>query len=172
MPRYKFVRESPLSKKEVFDMIDKAKETWLKAIISFLYVFGCKLNEALELKKENVKIIKKNKKLYVEVEFPTRILKINAEEHPIIAFFLKYYLNIKNTQIEKVFPYKRTYVWKKMKELNENISPQIFRKERLKELVKKHSSLFLKKWAGWKDLRPLEKYYDESLYFKELIKID
>jgi integrase len=171
MPRYKFVRVDPLTK-EIFDMIDKAKENWLKAIISFLYTFGCKLNEALELKKENVRIIKENKKLFIEVEFPTRVLKIDAEEYPIIAYFLKYYLNIKNSQLEKIFPYKRTYVWKKMKELNENISPQVFRKERLKELAKRHSPPFLKNWAGWEDLRPLEKYYDESLYFGEIIKVD
>lgn len=189
MPKYKFKRDKLTSLEEVMEMISKAEEPWLKAIISFLYVFGCRISEALELRIGDVHIFKEGKNLILEVELPYlkkkdkpegpyekfHVLRANVNEAPILFPFLKYYLNIKNNlePYEKVFPYTRVYVWMKLKKLNENISPHVFRHDRLTKLAIKYADPFLLKyWAGWEDLRPAQNYVEELPYRKRLVSID
>jgi len=189
LPKYKFKRDKLTSLEEVREMIKKAEEPWLKAIIAFLYVFGCRISEALELRVGDVHILKEGKNLILEVELPylkkkdkpegpyekLHILRANINETPILTPFLKYYLNIrKNAELyERVFPYSRKTVWKKMKNLNENISPHVFRHDRLTKLAIKYADPFLLKyWAGWEDLRPAQNYVEELQYRKRLLSID
>ena len=189
MPKYKFKRDKLTSLEEVKEMINKAEEAWLKAIIAFLYVFGCRISEALELRIGDVHIFKEGKNLILEVELPylkkknkpegpyekLHILRVNVYETPILIHFIKYYHNIKKNSgpHERVFPYSRKTVWKKMKKLNENISPHVFRHDRLTKLAIKYADPFLLKyWAGWEDLRPAQNYVEELPYRKRLVSIN
>jgi len=174
MPQYKFKRDPAnlVSVEEAGRMIKSAKHDWLKALISFLYLFGCRISEALEVRRgdfwiENnylavrMKILKKRKKKkssgpYGDGDF--HILRVSLDAPFVKKILIPYLKKIKNRE-SRVFPVSRQLAWRKMKDLNPNISPHIFRHDRLlKFALKGATGVELMDWAGWSDMRPARNY--------------
>lgn len=166
MPYYKFRRLEITSKKEIEEVIKKAEEEWLKAIIATLYLYGCRISEALKLKRKDVwfdgnflylsiPLLKKRRRKAMVYE-ERHVLKI-YKNAPFIDVILKY---IKDKDPEfLLFPYTRQWVWKKIKKLKKNLSPHIFRHDRLTKLAMLGASEYvLVDWAGWSDSRPAQAY--------------
>jgi len=168
MPKYKFKRKALTTHEEIASMIKKAKEPWLKAIIAFLYVFGCRISEALAMQKEDVWIerdtlcvnipLLKRRKTKGPYERPAHILRVKINT-PFIDEFIKYWEEL--PPYKKIFPHSRWWTWKKIKETNKKISPHVFRHDRLTKIaMKKPNPFLLKEWAGWSDTRPAESYVE------------
>ena len=165
MPTYKFKRLTYLYQSEVKLMIDQAEEEWLKSLISFLYLFGARISEALKLTREQFKI----EGDYVTVTIgilkrhsdtgpitPSHILTVNKKS-PFVKILVKY---IESKPLgEKLWIQHRGHVWRKIKALNDKCSPHFFRHTRLWKLAEKGASeAVLMDWAGWTDPRPAGRY--------------
>lgn len=154
-------------------MIEHAKDAWLKALIAFLYLYGCRCSEALQMKKEDVWVqdgilharipILKRKKHSGPYEKPTHILRVKANA-PFAEHITLYLDGLKPS--ERLFKHSRWWSWKRIKQLNSNISPHVFRHDRLTKIaIKRPDPYLLKDWAGWSDTRPAE-YYVESVGYR------
>jgi len=169
MPKYKFKRTEITTEEEVRDMIQRAKEPWLKAIIAFLYVFGCRISEAIKIRRKDVWIEgnylvarigvlkRKKEKRGPYVNIP-HLLHVNLNS-PFVHDILLPYINSIEDRNERLFPRTRQLVWLRLKELNQLISPHVFRHDRLMKLALKGASeAQLMDWAGWSDPRPAQHY--------------
>ncbi|MEM3484845.1 MAG: site-specific integrase [Candidatus Methanomethyliaceae archaeon] len=172
MPKYKFKRQELTTKEEVERMIRQADKPWLKAIIAFLYLFGCRCSEALLVKKEDlwvendtihVKIpILKRKDTNGPYERPLHILRVK-QDAPFADVVLDYWRSV--PEGKRLFPHSRWWTWKQIKKLNPNMSPHVFRHDRLTKIaLKRPDPYLLKEWAGWSDTRPAEHYVEAAGY--------
>jgi len=171
MPAYKFTREGIITRQEMEETLAKTNKLWLKALVSFLYVFGVRISEALRLKKED--FVVEGDKLVVTVPLlkkrtsgpftnPTHILKADLNT-PFVNYIVEW-INQRQPG-EFMWPLGRTWAsvrkkaWMYIKELNPNVSPHIFRHTRLTKLALRGATgPDLMDWAGWSDLRPATKY--------------
>ncbi|MEM4204170.1 MAG: site-specific integrase [Candidatus Methanomethylicaceae archaeon] len=176
MPKYKFRRDRLTTKEEVESMIKRAKWPWLKALVAFLYLYGCRVSEALAVKGEDVwveggdlcakiPVLKRRERAkngpYVGL---THILRVSVNSPFVKDVVLPYLSRVKPDG--RLFPKSRQLVWMRLKELNERISPHVFRHDRLTKLAMKRPDPFmLKDWAGWSDIRPAE-YYIEMVGYR------
>lgn len=165
MPNYKFKREDLTSKKEIEEILAKSDEPWFRALIAILYLYGCRVSEALKLKRKDIwfdgeflvlsiPLLKKRKKTKVYED--RHVLKI-YKNAPFIGEVLKY-LDGKDPEA-LLFPFTRQWVWAKIKERKKDVSPHIFRHDRLTKLAMMGASEYvLVDWAGWADSRPAQSY--------------
>jgi len=176
MPRYKFKRDSYLSREEVVDMIDRAEQPWLKAIIALLYLYGLRISEALKLKPQDLSIedkkllvvrvqLSKKRKKATPIE-PTHVLRVTMRKdlaeilRPLLHFWLK---RESLHPDEPLWKWSRKTVWAKIKELNPLCSPHFFRHSRLYRLAELGASAaVLQDFAGWSDFRPASSYIQGS----------
>jgi len=176
MPRYSFERTEILSQEEVGTMLKNAQLPWVKTIISILYLFGCRLIEALWLRRQDVW----EDEEYVYARFTlakrrakgpfphvTHQLRI-SKDSPFIEEMMGHIRSIQDPN-EFVFSIGRTWgtarvvAWREIKKLNANCSPHIFRHSRLTKLALRDASpLDLQDWAGWGDARPAKAYLHVS----------
>jgi integrase len=146
-------------------MIGAAEHEWLKAMIAFLYLYGCRVSEALKLSYGSFSL--EGNYLSVKIGVlkrhsdagpitPSHVLKVNTKS-PFMDILINY---IKaNARSEKLWLQHRGHVWRKIKELNTNCSPHFFRHTRLWRLASKGASeAVLMDWAGWTDPRPAGRY--------------
>jgi len=175
MPKYKFKRTNLTDHEEIEKMIRRAGEPWLKALIAFLYLYGCRCSEALMLKKEDVWVdgsviharipLLKRRRADGPYERPTHILRVHSSA-PFADVFLEHWGRLSPN--ERVFPHSRWWAWKKIKELNPCVSPHVFRHDRLTKIaMKRPDPYLLKDWAGWSDTRPAE-YYVEAVGYRTM----
>lgn len=173
MPKYKFKREKLTTAEEVRAMIEKADSPWLKAAVAFLYLFGCRCTEMLKLRKEDIWVadgvlharipVLKRRQVNGPYGQPTHILRVKASA-PFAEYIIKYVDSLPPGS--RVFPHSRWWTWKKIKDLNPNISPHVFRHDRLTKIaMKRPDPYLLKEWAGWSDIRP-STYYVESVGYR------
>lgn len=168
MPIYKFRRTEETTHAEILEIIQATPKPWLKGLAAFLYLYGCRVSEALNLTPNDVFI--EGKYLIARIGVLKRRKKTNAPyadiSHlihvpltaPFVKEYLLPYLASRGNQA-LLFNVSRQAVWESLKELNPNISPHIFRHDRLMKLALKGASESeLKDFAGWTDTRPASNY--------------
>jgi integrase len=150
-------------------MIQKARWEWLKALIAFLYLYGCRITEALNLRKRNltmengyiiaeIGVLKRRDKQKGPYENMPHLIHISIKA-PFVEKVLIPYLYTKTESDMKLFPYSRQLVWFRLKELNQLVCPHVFRHDRLMKLALKGATeAALMDWAGWSDSRPASTY--------------
>lgn len=172
MPKYKFARKDVVSAEELESTLAKTNKFWLKAMISFLYIFGARITEVLKLRKRNFRV--EGRRLIVQIVVSKRrskgpikeiphILQANLST-PFIGHVLAWLKQVENPDdlvwhVARSWSGSRYKIWKEMKALNPNISPHVFRHTRLTKLVLRGADgPDLMDWAGWTDLRPAAEY--------------
>jgi integrase len=124
VPEYKFKRKEISTEAEIREMIVKARWEWLKALIAFLYLFGCRITEALNLKKHNVWIegnnvvaqigvLKRRKEKRGPYENLPHLIHVSVNS-PFVMDVLMPYLDKITEQEAKIFPRSRQLAWKRM----------------------------------------------------------
>lgn len=163
MPRYKFQRQDILTKDEVAKMIEQAETPGLKALIAFLYLFGCRVSEALNVTKDDVKIYDKT--------MTVRLLTLKRKEHGAVVPSRKDTAKLTSPFVEvflahlgmvsegKIWRMSRVTAWRKIKKLNPQCSPHIFRHTRATKFAEVTENAFvMQDWFGWADLNTALKY--------------
>lgn len=169
MPAYKFKRKEITTETEIRKMIQAARWTWLKGIIAFLYLFGCRITEALNLKRYDVRVeegyiiatigvLKRRQEKKGPYASLPHLIHISVKS-PFAQDVLIPYLNTVTQRESRLFPVSRQLVWLRLKQLNKLISPHIFRHDRLMKLALRGATeAELMDWAGWTDPRPAGNY--------------
>jgi integrase len=168
MPEYKFKRKDLTSLEEVRSMIARARWDWLKALIAFLYLYGCRISEALKLQRRNVWIedeylvaqigVLKRRSGKGPYENVPHLIHVSTDAPFVKDVIIPYLERIRDPDA-KLFPRTRQLVWTRLKELNPLVSPHVFRHDRLMKLALAGASeAQLMDWAGWTDPRPAGNY--------------
>lgn len=169
MPKYKNIRKETTTEIEIAEMIKEARWNWLKALIAFLYLVGCRITEALNLKRRNlwvdgnyliaqIGVLKKKETQKGPYDITPHLIHINVNA-PFVKTIILPYLETITDREERLFPYTRQLAWYRMKQLDPFISPHVFRHDRLMKLaLKGGTEAQLTDWAGWADSRPASYY--------------
>ncbi|MEM2868531.1 MAG: site-specific integrase [Candidatus Bathyarchaeia archaeon] len=166
---YKYTRSRHLSLEELNEILEKTPQEWLKALTILLYYSGMRISEALNLKREDITLTPDE--IIIKVEtlkrrrsigpyMPERIIPL-PRNLPFINILARYLENASNG---KLWNYSRKTVWLYMKRIKKDISPHLFRHDRLYMLSMNPeiTPFDLRDWAGWSDLRPAENYIQIS----------
>lgn len=159
MPKIKVKRDDVLSPEEVQSMVQRAQTTELEALIIFLYVFGCRISEALSVIKEDIwyegdylfvriKTLKQKEKSTTVIK---RVLKVNTST-PLLGNLIKYHLDLPYGQ--RLFKRTRFYYWVWIKKLNNKAWLHLFRHTRATRFAEKGADVYhMMAWFGWADPR-------------------
>ena len=173
MPKYSFTRRDVLGRAEVGDMIERAEWPWLEALIAMLYIFGCRVTEALRMYRKDMWVEKGRLVARIPVlkirrqagAFPDRVHLLRISLKTPFMDVLRSYLNSIDDPDRFIWPIGGTWAsarvkaWQEIRRLNPKCSPHIFRHTRLTKLaLKGATALDLMDWAGWTDPRPAQKY--------------
>ncbi len=172
MPKYKFAREDVVSAEELAETLTKTRKLWLKALISFCYIFGPRIMEALKLKKQDFQI--DGKRLSVKIGVLKRRQKGPFKDMPHVLHadlntpFLEHVVAwLKKVEHPDDFLWPlahswsraRVRAWEEMKKLNPTLTPHVLRHSRLTKLALRGADgPALMDWAGWADMRPAPRY--------------
>jgi len=174
VPRYKYSRRDlVIPEAEVEAMIIGASHLWLQAMIAFLYIYGCRVSEALGVQlrdcsmeggylRVRIGVLKKRVKGPFEAD-PHQVYA--RRQAPFMRYLMAYIQAVsKGGSLEReLWPYSRQWVWQKIKALNPKVSPHAFRHSRLQDLADRGATPWeLRDWAGWRDTRPAEAYVQRS----------
>lgn len=167
MPKYGFKREDILSREEVQKMIDLEEDLSFKALIAFIYIFGCRISEALNVKKEDVKLNPKTLSvklltLKTKDRGPTVPKRVNVAslDAPFMGLFLH---QLGMVSEGKLWHFGRVTAWRHIKKLNPNCSPHIFRHTRATKFALAGAEITdMWAWFGWKDMNTASKYIHAS----------
>lgn len=169
MPLITKHREDILSKEEVADMLDRSDNLRDQALIAVFYILGCRVSEALALKKEDIILNSDD-----TVSF--RLVALKREERSVVPFkhtitinydssFMKYildYLEILDKD-QKLFQISRSQVWRIITKLNGKAWCHLFRHTRLTKLAEKGANSYqLQVWAGWRSEKSAKTYVHKS----------
>lgn len=169
MPKYKFTRKETTTVTEIQKAITLTKYQWLKALITFLFTYGCRITEALNLKRSDVwledtyiiaqiGVLKRRDKKQGPYENLPHLIHASINTPLVKENLLPYLLEQKSSDA-KLFPISRQLVWLRLKEVNKKLSPHVFRHDRLMKLALKGATeAELMDWAGWTDSRPASNY--------------
>lgn len=174
VPKYKYERDDYVDREEIERMIDGASELGFKALLAFLYLYGCRISEALKMYPRDI-YLKWGKWLYAEIPLskkrkahkspikPKHTLRVSVRQEkfkPLILPLLKHLTDRRRSHYqEPLWDMTRVTVWRKIKDLNPNLSSHFLRHNRLHDLAVKGASAFeLQDWAGWADARPAANY--------------
>lgn len=169
MPKYKFKRKEISTEDEIRQMIERSRWEWLKSLMAFIYLFGCRISEALNLVRQNVwvernylvaqiGVLKRRRERSGPYENIPHLLHVTLKAPFIEDILLPYLKGIPNRK-QKLWPKSRQLVWLRIKQLNKQISPHVFRHDRLMKLALKGATeAELMDWAGWSDPRPAGNY--------------
>ena len=156
-----------MTPEEVRVMIEEASTQGMKALIAFLYLYGTRISEALKLEKKDFTILVKTLRVSIEVEKKKQATAPIAWKHPLEikttdgnAFFvgiLRDHLGMVSEG--KIWKVSRWTAARKIKKLNAQCSPHIFRHTRNRRLAEKGAdAIVLMDWNGWADTRPASNY--------------
>jgi integrase len=163
LPKYKFPPRRILTKEEVATMINGADTPSLRALISFLYLYGLRIGEATALKKSDFSISGKRLKVNVVHEKQRQTGPI-IYEHPMYVALSAPFMENVITYLKvcgegRVWTQARQTYWRKIKRLNANCSAHIFRHTRATKLGQlTENPLALQDWFGWQRLETATKY--------------
>lgn len=173
MPKIKTKRDDVLTQEEVRAMIRMAPTGELESLIVFLYVFGCRISEAIAVLKEDVwyegdylyariKTLKQKEKSTTVIK---RVLKVNTNT-PLLGIFIKYHLDLPHGQ--RLFKRSRFYYWVWIKKTNNKAWPHLFRHTRATRFAEKGADVYhLMAWFGWADPRRALVYVRRGTKFIE-----
>lgn len=169
MPAYKFTRKEASTVNEIERTIFLTKYPWLKALIVFLFLYGCRVSEALNLERRKLRI--EGRYIVAEIGVLKRRDKQKGPygnvphqihvsvKSPLAEQYLIPYLSTVTNPDAKLFPVSRQLVWLRLKEANPELSPHVFRHDRLMKLALRGATeAELMDWAGWTDARPASNY--------------
>jgi len=168
--RYKFTRDRwEVEQPEMAAMLGRMDKQWIRSLTVFLYLVGCRISEALALRRRDfwmdegqlvvkVPILKKRQKEQTAYGPSAHLMHIGLGSPFMKDVLLPYLDGIKDPDA-RVWTYGRTWSWHNIKKANPNISPHIFRHSRLTQLALLGADdLTLQDWAGWADTRPASSY--------------
>ena len=154
---------------EVEFMIDSTNDMKMRSLIAFLYLTGCRISEALAMKRE--KIWFDDEFMVVDVKVLKRknfshIIKI-SNKAPFITNIIKW-LNTLQLK-DKIWHFSdnknsaRVMAWRELKKINSKTWPHLFRHTRMTNLAMMGATdVQLMVWAGWSDSRPAGVYVARS----------
>ncbi|MGF3498679.1 MAG: tyrosine-type recombinase/integrase [Candidatus Methanosuratincola sp.] len=164
MPNYKFTRKQLTTKEEVEEAM-KGMPEWARSLTAFLYLFGCRVSEALQLKKEDFTITETALQVSIPLlkkrrangpYAPMHVLQVSMSA-PFAGMVAEWVQGVKPGQ--RVWPRTRVRAWQVIKKTKEDLSPHLFRHDRLSKLALAGADgAALMEWAGWVDLRPAANY--------------
>jgi integrase len=147
----------------------KVKEPWLGASMVLLWAYGIRIGELEKLRKKDFSI--RDGYLYVDAppsknpNNPERLLPLSLDS-PFFDLLLHYLRTLKRDDI--FLPVHRTTFWRRLKMIDPELSPHVFRHVRATEIAKTRPHVFeLKSWLGHSDIRTSQKYIHASGVFAE-----
>lgn len=167
-PKYGFKREDITTQEEIQTSLDKTTIPLLRAILVFLYLYGARITEVLNLKRKRIRwdpkyiyaevgVLKRRDSAVGPYKMVPHILRVHRKA-PFIGILLEYLEGIQDGE-RLVFPVSRQWVHTKFKILNPFLSPHVLRHDRLFKLALAGASEYeLMDWAGWSDTRPAGSY--------------
>jgi len=172
MPRIKTERDDILRPDEVKGLIAKTSNPMLKCLIAILFAFGCRISEALELRRKDVRV----EGDYLAIRFPLKKRRIRRGIRPTIErrLDLNHYLapiildwvsKIENPD-SYIFPSRhrgkhlsRVRAWELLKQLDERIWPHLFRHSLATLMAEAGASAIeMVAWFGWASMDTALKY--------------
>lgn len=159
---------------EVDNALQKLPKEWQKTILCCLYIFGCRVNEALQLRVRDFKAdleyfwvdIPNSKRMKGQKTIlpPFRTLKVRLDT-PYLEYLMNW-LEKKDLTVGRdglVFPYTRVAVWYFLKKVQPNLSPHKFRHNRLTKVAMDEANpLVIQSLAGHSSIKSSQKYLDKS----------
>ena len=156
-------RTDTMSKEEILGMFKKTEDLQLKAIMAVMCMTAGRISEILLLKGKDFFV--DNEYVYFKTyvlkkrDGIQRLTKKIKKTSPFYPYF-KEYINKNNFVPENnIFTYKRSYVWKLVKQVNPNATPHLFRHAVATMLGENGMDAFtLKQWMGWSKLEMAARY--------------
>lgn len=168
MPEYKTANKYKLiNRNDVATWLSSGAETWVIALMIFLYLYGTRIGETLSFLRGDLytqdgylwliapeATLEKNKDPY-----PRRLpIKLDS---PGVPYLLKY-LDSKDPE-DLLFPVSRSHAWVKIKEVDPELSPHVFRHNRATEFsLQDATDTELQIWLGQSDSRTASRYRHRS----------
>lgn len=159
-------KKNVLSKGEVIALVNKSNNMQIKAAISMMYITGGRVSEVLAVK---AKDLWKEDDKFLCIQMPVlKKRKINAvskivRKVPLQSFFTKTIISWVNdyNQFQPddyLFQYTRKHIWKKIKHLDPEVHPHLFRHSLATEMGKRVSMKVLQDWFAWSNLNMAQTY--------------
>lgn len=154
----------PMTLEESLATIEGADSPALKAILSILWVFGCRINEAMKLEKRDFGIFEKTLRVRIPLskkKDPSAFHVLRASlSTPGIAPLLAF---LEASEDGKLFWMSISTVKRKLRRINPNTSTHWFRHTRATRLSEETDNVLeLVDWFGWADARPAMAYVQMS----------
>lgn len=139
----------------------------LGVLVAFLWLFGCRLNEVLRLRRIDIRI----EGAYLIVEMPRSKQRSERENEiphilkvlvlaPFVQEFILPYIETREPS-DSLFTWSPQWVRKWVRKANPMVSPHWFRKSRLSQLaIAEATDSQLTAWAGWKTSAPAKHYIE------------
>jgi integrase len=164
-------RRRVLSEREVIEILDKA-EPREKALVCTLYLVGCRINEALKLRAEDIR--EDQNRVFIRIAYSKRedkkgkfhvVLIKKSDKNREFLDPILYYIEGREGLL---FNITRQRAWQKLKQLNPELYPHLFRHTRATRLAERGAtSQQLKVYFGWNKTGSADPYVEETM---ELIK--
>jgi len=164
-----------LDNQELLDIYDielflaQAKTKMHQALIVFQWVYGCRVGELIELRKEDIYV--RGKKVIVQVPILKKRTSAVKSEHKLIVPRSTPFMDILLAYVNRLsecaylFPgrdkghIRRQIVTRIISRLRHGLYPHFFRHNRINRLIEEGATgPEIMHWAGWSDLRPLKNY--------------
>ena len=167
MPKPKmYGQRDIITHEELDELMIKLPSPIEKSLVSFLYLTGCRIGEALQIRNRDIEFTddKMNiriRTLKTKATLPYRTLWISLDA-PYIDV-----INERTQQLtgpdDLMWPiHYRTFL-RRVNAINPNIWPHLFRHTRLTLFAQKGFTEFqLQRWTGWVDTRPAKRYVHQS----------
>lgn len=181
MPKITTKRDDEvISPDEMKNIITKCDSARTRSLMAFMYLLGCRVSEALRLKKD--KIWFDNEAMYAKV-FVLKRNKTRADgtkkdssfEHTVKISLNAPFVDVIREYWDKVLPEQKIWIysanpnsnrviaWCEMKKVSPKIWPHLFRHTRMTRLAEQGATeMQLMTWAGWSDARPAKDYVSRS----------
>ena len=173
MPKIKTSRDDIIRQEETETTIAMAPNLQMKAIISMLYLYGCRISEALAVKKKDIniddnyvnitfKILKRKDKSGIPIKHVVPV----SRHAPFIDNILAHAHFLDDE--DHLFMYQgkqltRQRFHKQLKKINPDAWAHLFRHARLTKLVEEGANLGqVMIWAGHSDPRASNRYLHRS----------
>lgn len=168
IPEYKTANKfRTINRNDVETWLSTKSENWVKALMIFLYLYGVRIGEALQIKREDLYI----QEDYLFLITPVSTLEKNPDPYPRRlpisvrspgAPYLLAYLEALDPD-DLLFPYSRSYSWKMIHRIDPELSPHVFRHNRATEFsLQDATDSELQAWLGHSDPRQASTYRHRS----------